>query len=58
MSIYSFDSNKFVDINISYLVFSGYTRAEIVGKNIFDLGLFLSAEVPQYIKSTILIRGK
>ncbi|MDO7786090.1 two-component system sensor histidine kinase NtrB [Desulforamulus aquiferis] len=58
MSIYSFDSNKFVDINISYLVFSGYTRAEIVGKNIFDLGLFLSAEVPQYIKSTIFDQGK
>ncbi|NUM33236.1 MAG: PAS domain S-box protein [Candidatus Brocadiae bacterium] len=44
MAISGFPNKQFVDVNQSFLKKLGYTKEEVIGKTVSDLGLFLEEE--------------
>ncbi len=50
--------HQFIEVNLAFLEIFGYPRQEVIGKSLFELGLFNDAEIYQQIMGEINTTGR
>jgi PAS domain S-box-containing protein len=56
--IVSLADNKFIEVNESFCIFSGYNREEVIGRTAADLNLWVSQDDRKQLHSSIEKEGK
>ncbi len=58
MCINTFENTEFIDINDGFLNLTGYTREEVIGKTIFDLGIWHHDKDRQHLVEALQATGQ